>query len=223
MKKIDFHIHSIFSDGVLGAGELCFRYAQKNFDAIVITDHCDQRNLEYVVSSLKQFADSWNSQSDRPIDVFVGVELTFVIPSLIPQLIEKSYSLGAQLVIVHGETIVEPVPKGTNLSAIEGGCDILAHPGFISDEEVKLAKEKGVVLEISTRKGHCYTNGWVLNMAKKNAAPVVVNNDSHLPSDILSYDEMKSVFLGAAGEDSFDLWSKGVSILYERLMARYKK
>ena len=41
-------------------------------------------------------------------------------------LAEHARALGAKVVIVHGETIVEPVPRGTNLAAIEAGVDILA-------------------------------------------------------------------------------------------------
>ena len=52
--------------------------------------------------------------------------------SLIAPLSCRARALGAQIVLVHGETIVEPVPPGTNHQAIEAGVDILAHPGLIS-------------------------------------------------------------------------------------------
>ena len=45
--------------------------------------------------------------------------------------------------VVHGETIIEPVEKGTNLAAVQSPyVDILAHPGLLSLEEAKLAAEK---------------------------------------------------------------------------------
>ena len=63
--------------------------------------------------------------------------------------------------VVHGETLVEPVEEGTNHEAIMAGVDILAHPGLISEEDVRLAKERKVLLEISARKGHSLSNGHV--------------------------------------------------------------
>jgi len=49
-------------------------------------------------------------------------------------MVRKARRLGAELVVVHGETLVEPVPPGTNRRAIEAGADILAHPGLITPE-----------------------------------------------------------------------------------------
>ncbi|RME68861.1 MAG: histidinol phosphate phosphatase domain-containing protein, partial [Nitrospirae bacterium] len=96
-----------------------------------------------------------------------------------------------------GETIVEPVVGGTNRAAIEGGCDILAHPGLIREEEVKLAAEKGVVLEVSARKGHSFTNGHVVKLALKFGAKLVINTDAHSPSDLIDRAFAEAVLLGA--------------------------
>ena len=43
--------------------------------------------------------------------------------------------LGARIIVVHGETIVEPVRPGTNRKALESDVDILAHPGLITEDE----------------------------------------------------------------------------------------
>jgi len=101
------------------------------------------------------------------------------------------------LVVVHGETIVEPVARGTNLAAIEGGADVLAHPGLITEEEVALAAEKGVHLEITTRKGHSLTNGHVAVLARKLKAKLVIDNDAHAPGDLVSQDMRRMAALGA--------------------------
>ena len=54
---------------------------------------------------------------------------------------------GAEIVVVHGETIVEPVIKGTNWSAVNcPEVDILAHPGLITVEEVEIAKYNDIAL-----------------------------------------------------------------------------
>jgi len=68
---------------------------------------------------------------------------------------------------VHGETLVEPVESGTNRAAVSyPAVDILAHPGLISAEEVEMAKENGIYLEISSRRGHCLANGHVASVSQ---------------------------------------------------------
>jgi histidinol phosphatase-like PHP family hydrolase len=109
----------------------------------------------------------------------------------------KARELGAQVVVVHGETIVEPVAAGTNMAAIEAGADILSHPGFLSEAEALLAAEKGVFLELSGRKGHCLTNGHVAKMALRAGARLVVNADAHTPGDFLTAEMARMVALGA--------------------------
>ena len=86
----------------------------------------------------------------------------------------------------HGETPVEPVRPGTNRAAIEARVDILAHPGFITQEEAELARENNVCLEITSRSGHNITNGHVVRMAKLAGAKMVVDTDSHAPRDLIN-------------------------------------
>lgn len=85
------------------------------------------------------------------IQVLFGLELTHVDPADIVTLVSEARKLGAKILIVHGETLTEPVPPGTNLAAIQAGADILAHPGLITEEEGRLAASKGVYLEITTQ------------------------------------------------------------------------
>ena len=75
--------------------------------------------------------------------------------------------------------------------------DILAHPGLITPEEAQLAAERGVHLEITTRKGHSLTNGHVAAMARRFGAKLVINNDAHAPGDLISRDQRRRVALGA--------------------------
>jgi putative hydrolase len=127
----------------------------------------------------------------QEIELLAGVELTHVPPALIPDLVKKARDLGAQIVLVHGETIVEPVAAGTNHAAIMGGVDILAHPGLITPQDAALAAEKNVCLEITTRKGHSLTNGHVLSLARQYKAALVINNDAHSGSDLVQKDLRK--------------------------------
>jgi len=102
---------------------------------------------------------------------------------------------------VHGETIVEPVESGTNRAAVSNpSVDLLAHPGLISEEEAELAKENDVYLEITSRKGHCLTNGHVARVAREVGAKLLLNSDLHSPDDFLTK-ELGAKILAGAGLD----------------------
>src|SRR4030043_920351 len=133
---IDLHTHSFFSDGELIPFELIRRAEAIGYKAIAITDHVDSSNIDLVVprivSAIKKL------KGFISIEAIPGAEITHVPPALIPDLVKEARKLGARIVVVHGETIVEPVPPGTNRAAIEAGVDLLAHPGLISPEEGRL-------------------------------------------------------------------------------------
>lgn len=192
---IDLHTHTVFSDGELIPAELIQRAKIAGYKAVAITDHVDHTNIEHILKNLQNGIKDLCMVSS--MDVIVGVEITHVPPPLISDLIKKARNLGAQLVVVHGETIVEPVEKGTNLAAIQGRCDILAHPGLITEEEVKLAAELGVYLEITTRSGHSLTNGHVAKLSKKYGAKLIINNDAHSPEDLIFVEKRKLIAMGA--------------------------
>jgi len=99
--------------------------------------------------------------------------------------------------VAHGETLVEPVMKGTNRAALEADIDILAHPGLISARDAELAKKKGIFLELTSRPGHRDTNAHVVEQALKSGARLILNNDSHSPEDIISPAELSQVGLQA--------------------------
>ncbi|MBI4650605.1 histidinol phosphate phosphatase domain-containing protein [Candidatus Desantisbacteria bacterium] len=198
---IDFHTHTLFSDGDLLPSELIQRAKIKGYKAIGITDHVDESNIEDVVLKITKFSREINKLNE--IYVIPGVEITHVTIIFISNLVKKARKLGAKLVIVHGETIAEPVAKGTNMEALKSDIDILAHPGLISIDEVKLAKEKDIYLELTTRRGHSYTNGHVLKLSKKIGAKIVINNDAHLPEDLLPEEFIKKIALGS-GMDNND-------------------
>jgi len=149
---IDLHTHSLLSDGELLPSELARRAEVKGYQAIAITDHVDVSNIDWVISRLVKDCNQLGKYFQ--IKVIPGAELTHVPPESIRPLAEEARKLGAKIVIVHGETVVEPVAPYSNLRALESPIDILAHPGLISEEEVKLAKTNGIMLEITSRKGH---------------------------------------------------------------------
>jgi putative hydrolase len=147
--------------------------------------------------------------------VYPGVEITHAPPDLIAPLASLARRKGAKVVIVHGETIVEPVPSGTNLAAIKAGVDIVAHPGLITESEVLLAKKNGVMLEITARKGHSLTNGHVARLAVKCGARLVYNTDSHSPGDFTPWKLALRIVRGAGltDKDAIGMQKNSLSIV----------
>lgn len=195
---IDLHTHSIFSDGELIPAELIRRAAAMGYKAIAITDHMDQSNIDLIIPRIVKAVAALKDYV--PITVIPGVEITHVPPPLIPDLVKEARSLGAKVVVVHGETITEPVAEGTNRAGIEAGADILSHPGIISHDDLLYAKEMGVTLEITARKGHSLANGHVAKWALNLGIPLTVNTDAHAPSDLITKDFARKVLLAAGIE-----------------------
>jgi histidinol phosphatase-like PHP family hydrolase len=192
---IDLHMHTTFSDGELIPAELIRRAKVAGYKAMAITDHADASNIQFIIENVRKLTDPYGHFFD--MDVLAGVELTHVPPALMADFAQMARDAGAQLVVVHGETVVEPVVQGTNLAAIEARVDVLAHPGLITEVEVKLAAEFGVALEITTRRGHSYANGHVAALARRFGARLVINNDAHAPGDLLSAEMRRKVAFGA--------------------------
>ena len=192
---IDLHTHTFFSDGELGPAELVRRAAVAGYRAIAITDHADQSNIEWLLSKLVGVVDEIGAANN--IQVLAGVELTHVPPSMIADAAQLACDNGAELIVVHGETIGEPVMEGTNRAAIEARVDILSHPGLITVEDVQLAAKNGVCLEITTRKGHALTNGHVARLAELYGAKLVIDNDAHAPGDLVSPEMSRKIALGS--------------------------
>lgn len=192
---IDLHSHSLFSDGALVPAEHLRRAEVLGYDAIAITDHGDMSNLDLIIPRLVEAAEDLNWHSKTRL--IPGIELTHVPPALIGPLTAWARELGALFVVVHGETPVEPVAPGTNMAALKAGVEILAHPGFITEEEASLAAQKGIFLELSGRKGHSLTNGHVARMAEKTGALLTVNSDAHEPGDLMTSEYAEKVALGA--------------------------
>jgi len=198
---IDLHTHTLLSDGELLPLELARRAKVKGYSILGISDHVDITTIENVAASILKL--NRYTQLHEGIKIVAGAELTHCPAKQIGELTVMARKLGFSYVVVHGETIAEPVEEGTNAAAIEAGVDILAHPGLITEKEVEEAKKRGVLLEISTRKGHSLTNGHVAKLAKSTGAKLVLNTDSHSPSDLVTDAQALRIALGA-GLDSDD-------------------
>ena len=193
---IDLHTHSLFSDGALLPSELARRAQFAGYKALAITDHVDSSNIDFVIPRIARALKDIAKYLD--LTLIPGAEITHVPPELIGKLVSKARKLGAKIVVVHGETIVEPVIQGTNRAAIDAGADILAHPGLISTADMKKAKQKGVAIEITSRKGHCLSNGHVVKIAMEVGADLIINTDSHNPEDLITI-ELARIILHSAG------------------------
>ena len=191
----DFHTHTILSDGELIPSELVRRAAILGYEGIGITDHVDFSNIDHVLTAIKK---SKILEEDIGIKVISGVEITHVPPEKIDRLVSKAKKGGAELIVVHGETISEPVKKGTNEYALKNeDVDILAHPGLISEREADLAVKNDIYLEITTRSGHSLTNGHVARVAKAHGAKLLVNTDTHAPGDLINEEFALKTAVGA--------------------------
>jgi histidinol phosphatase-like PHP family hydrolase len=193
---IDLHTHTLFSDGVLVPSELVQRAYTAGYKAIALTDHMDMSNVDFIVPRIVAASKELSKYSS--LKIIPGAEITHVPPALVGNLVDKARALGAQLVVVHGETVAEPVIAGTNRAGIEAGADILSHPGLISIEDAALAAEKGVALEITARKGHSLSNGHVAKTAMITGAPMVINTDAHAPEDLISRERADVILRAAA-------------------------
>jgi len=191
-KRIEFHTHTILSDGALVPSELIRRAYVADHEAIAITDHVDFSNIDSVIRATKRAV-----QGSSGIEVLVGAEITHVVPEKIPKLVRKAKALGAQIVIVHGETIVEPVAPGTNKAAAAiSDVNIIAHPGLVSQEDVELANQNGIYLELTARCGHNVTNGHVAKIARN----ILVNADCHA-TELITNAEAEQIARGAGLND----------------------
>lgn len=181
----DFHTHTSLSDGALSPMELIRRALVNGYRAIALTDHVGADSLNRIIQETTEACAMARSHWD--ILAIPGIELTHIPARAIAETARKAKQLGARIVVVHGETIIEPVEKGTNLAALQSPhVDILAHPGLLSQEEAKLAAANDIFLEISARKGHCLTNGHVACLAQQAGAKLLLNSDAHREHDLLT-------------------------------------
>lgn len=192
--RVDLHTHTIFSDGELIPAELVRRAMVLGHDAIAITDHVDMTNVEFVVTNVVKATELCEDY----IKVIPGVEITHVPPSKIDKVAKLARKYGAKWIVVHGETVTEPVAPGTNIAAAENPeIDVLAHPGLMTLAEAQACRDNGVAVEISGRMGHNITNGLVASVAREAGAMMIVDSDAHAPENLMDEKAARIVARGA--------------------------
>lgn len=196
--RADLHTHTVYSDGELIPAELVRRAMVLGHDAIAITDHVDMTNVEFVVTNVVKAVELCEDY----IKVIPGVEITHVPPSKIDKVAKLARKYGAEWIVVHGETVTEPVAPGTDRASVENPeIDLLGHPGFITMEEAQMAADNGVILEVTGRAGHNITNGHVVNMARAVGAKMVIDSDTHQPDNLMDEASARVVARGAGMTD----------------------
>ena len=205
---IDFHTHSILSDGALIPSELVRRARVAGYTAMAITDHVDESNM-----------------IDRSQGAVAGADQH-------RQALLCSRRRAYPYTVTHTEDVKgkdrrgsaatgdlsEPVEPGSNMAYIKAKVDVLAHPGLITDEECRLAARNSVHLEITSRGGHNTSNGHVASASRRLGAPMLVNTDCHAPGDLISDERAMKVALGAGlCEEDFRRIQKNAKQLLEKV------
>jgi putative hydrolase len=194
-RRIDFHSHSYLSDGSTSATDMWHEAESLDHRALALTDHLSMEDPRPMLDRLHREATAWEGSAFVPL---VGVEITKLPPAKIASVARLARRAGADIVIVHGESIVEKVPRGTNHAALESAAiDVLAHPGLLTAEDAWLAAENEVALEISARRGHSLTNGLVARRAIDAGAKLVVDSDAHDPTQLVALERARAIAIGA--------------------------
>jgi histidinol phosphatase-like PHP family hydrolase len=216
MKEMyDLHTHTIHSDGDMLPIELIRRMAVLGYTTVAVTDHVDTSNAAGVIAAILPVKESAQIFG---VNLLCGVEITHVPPAQIADLAKQAKDAGADIVIVHGETPVEPVAPGTNHASCS--CryvDILAHPGIIAVKDAVRAAKNNIALEVTSRGGHNRTNGYVVQVAREAGCQIVVDSDAHAPHDLL---DERARFLVAKGAGLTDAECRDVlSLNIERFLS----
>ncbi|MEN6342310.1 MAG: histidinol phosphate phosphatase domain-containing protein [Methanospirillum sp.] len=194
----DLHTHTVRSDGELLPLELLRRMAVLGYDEVAIADHADTSTCPLVLEAIDAVT---VSALRYGISFYPAVELTHVPPDEIDALARRAKADGAALVVVHGETPVEPVAPGTNRAACTSAyVDLLAHPGLIAMDDARAAADRGIALELTVRGGHNRTNGHVARAALAAGCRLVVSSDAHAPCDLMTAADRVMVARGAGLE-----------------------
>jgi len=218
--RCDFHTHSFLSDGALLPIEQLRRAHVYGHEAYAITDHVSMANLDIIE---KVTRDSELAIKQWGIVAIPGVEITHVPVNAIEEVTEMAIEKGALIIVLHGETIAEPVEPGTNLIGVKNkDIDILAHPGLITKQVATLCKKNRILLEITSNKTHGVTNGHVVKVGRTAGAEFIQNTDAHKPKDMLTYEQAEIILKGAGMtlEEIEQTMQKTVRAFLERILQR---
>jgi len=192
----DFHTHTTISDGHAAPLEMARRCQQNGYAAYVCSDHVDETTVDRRVPEIVAACERVGRELELP--TVPAVEVTRVAPERLFRVAARARSLGARLVVVHGETLGDFPQPGLNLAAARcTDVDILGHPGLISEEAAEMARKNGIHLEISAAGLHGLTNGHVARVALQLGVPLVLDSDAHRPEALLTEERARQVLHGS--------------------------
>jgi putative hydrolase len=193
--RCDFHTHTMLTDGELLPMETIRMAKVQGYRAIAITEHIGAEDPGPLLERLR--LECQMGSEGFGISALWGVEITHVPPKFIPRVADRARKAGARIIVVHGETLAEPVAKGTNIAALNSDIDILAHPGLIDRREADIAAKRRIFLEITSRHGHSISNGHVARAGMASGAPLLINSDSHASKDMIGQETAARIGLGS--------------------------
>ena len=196
MALFDFHTHTTLSDGAADPLTMARRCLANGYAAYVCSDHVDDRTVAdrvpQIVAACRQVA------AELGIPAIAAVEVTRVEAARIAGVAAQARRLGAQLVVVHGETLGDRPQPGVNLAAARcPEVDILAHPGLITAQAAAAARESGILLEVTAANFHGMTNGHVVRIALAEGAALLIDSDAHRPEALLTSERIDQVLVGS--------------------------
>ncbi|MGH7691333.1 MAG: histidinol phosphate phosphatase domain-containing protein [Candidatus Dormibacteria bacterium] len=196
MPVFDFHTHTTISDGHADALAMARRCQQNGYAAYVCSDHVDEGTVGSTVPKI--VAACLRVSAELGMVAIPAVEVTRVAPERVARVAAQARSLGALLVVVHGETLGDFPQPGLNLAA--SSCpdvDILGHPGLITTEAAERAGRNQIHLEISAAGLHGLTNGHVAQVAREVGAALLLDSDAHRPESLLTAERAQQVLAGS--------------------------
>ena len=131
------------------------------------------------------------------VTAWAGVELLNIPPALIRPAVAESRNCGAQIVLVHGESIMDAVEKGTNFAAIDAGVDILACPGMLDQAAADLAAERHVFVELSGSPRHAFANARTIAMCISSQVAIVCGSGASRAEELHSPELWSKIMEGA--------------------------
>jgi len=89
--------------------------------------------------------------------------------------------------------------------------------------DAREAAARGILLELSNRKGNCLANGHVARMALDAGAGLIVGSDAHDPADLVTREEAAVIARGAGlEEEDVEKTLGNAEQLLNAIMARRK-
>ena len=154
-------------------------------------------NLEFVLKTLVKDCAAASRRWD--ILALPGVEITYAPVEDIDAMARDARALGAKVVNVHGETVVEPVEPGTNYAAVSSAqCrrPRASRPNH-AGRGAHGGRARHLPGSVGAQGDTASPTGMWFAPPPPPGARIVLDSDAHEPDDLLTRDFALKVALGA--------------------------